>query len=513
MQRAVIITCSLACIGAVFADEPPRGPFLHISDPTGDAVVRRTDLGADDSVGGPTEHHRPDVIAVVLGNWQPFDPAADLYEGDWLSTGQFLRLDIRFDGLVNPPGTIGLDGTPFDPFLYGPHPVFGFVEIDMDASVMTGGETWAPGDRYLGNVARFGGQPAGPRFADRTALSGADLLNPFGVAPFVQRSGEEFHVPFLGHEITNIVVVEGNFNTVFEGGEVWLVSGTLFHLAHGYQEFLFQPPASYEPTVELRWSHHPAQGYTEVTLVYPLTNEAWIAASGVAQDVIINHDPNGQNSVFEALNWLVFSAVHASAIQRSDPEWPIIADWEFKDPNACLDVMAWNVTTLGGMSYEVPADGGALYAWTDVVPDPVLGDVNGDGVADTADVGVIAAYIMQYDGDITVDADASVNGAVSITDFGWNFSVFDANYDAIVDNADKYQVVILGDMDADFDVDLDDVDDLVVAVIEQLSPSPALDWSLLLRRGDFTGDGLLDGRDISGFVRRLVGGSAGTGGG
>jgi hypothetical protein len=513
MQRAVVIFCVLAPIGVLFADYSPRDPFQLTSDPIGDAAVRRTDAGANDAVGDATEHHRPDVIAVQMGNWQPFDPAADLYQGDWLTTGQFLRLDIRFDGLVNPPGTLGLDGTPFEPFLYGPHPVFGHIEIDMDASVMTGGETWAPGDRYLGNVARFGGKPAGPRFADRTALSGADLLNPFGAAPFVQRSGEEFHVPFLGHEITSIVVLNGNFNAVFEAGEIWLVRGTLFHLAHGYEEFLFQPPATYEPTVELRWSHRPAQGCTEVTLVYPLTNEAWIAASGMPQSVVINHDPADQNSVFEALNWLAFSALHASAIQRSDPEWPIVADWEFKNPNACLHVPAWSVTILVGMSYIAPADGGALYAWTDVVPDALAGDVNGDGVADATDVGLIAGYIQAHDGDVTTDADASVNGAVGITDFGWNFSVFDANYDGIVDNADKYQVVILGDMDADFDVDMDDVDDFVVAVIEQLSPSPALDWSSLLRRGDFTGDGLLDGRDISGFVGRLIAGSSGTGSG
>ncbi|MBU0717561.1 MAG: hypothetical protein KJ749_04870, partial [Planctomycetes bacterium] len=214
MQLTLTIICFFASVAGLLADEQPRLPGQQINDPTGDAVVRRTDPGADGPIGDATEHHRPDLICLDMGNWQPFDPATDLYEGEWLSTGQFLRLDLRFDGLVNPPGTISLDGTPFEPFLYGPHPVFGFVEIDMDASVMTGGETWAPGDRYLGNVARFGGKPAGPRFTDRTALGGADLLNPFDVAPFVQRSGEEFHIPFLGHETTSIVVVEGNFNTV-----------------------------------------------------------------------------------------------------------------------------------------------------------------------------------------------------------------------------------------------------------------------------------------------------------
>jgi hypothetical protein len=512
MHRVLIAILLTVPVCRAAADEPPGVPGQQILDPLGDAVLRRTDPGADGAVGSPEEHHRPDLISISVGNWQPTAPAVNLYDGAWAEAGGFVRVDIRFDGLINPPGTLGLDGAAFDPFKYGPHPVFGNVEFDIDNSVATGGETWAPGDRYLGNVARFGGKPALPRFADRVALDGFDVLNEFGVAPYVQRSGEEFHIAFLGEDVDSTTVLQGDPDTVFEEGETWLVEGALFHRAHGYEEFSFAwgpPPGAYEPTVRLRWQHRPELECTEVTLVYPLTNEAWIAQSGIPDEVIINGDASDQNSIYEALFDLVVSASYAPGWQRSDPEWPIIADWQFKNPADYLHAESWAVTALVGMSYIQQEAGGALYAWTDVAPGPVFGDINGDGFADELDAQAIAGFIQTCDGNSTIDGDHRNDGRVTLIDFGWNFSVYDLDYNGVVDSQDLYSIVIPGDMDLDLDVDLDDVDDFAAALLYQQGLPGIIEWSQFSARGDFNGDGLLNGEDVAGFVERLISGTGG----
>src|SRR5262249_28621501 len=149
-----------------------------------------------------TLHAKPDLVGYQIGRWQPTNVANDLYIGSWSATGQFVRVDIGFSGLINPPGPVGITSPAYAPYLYGPNPVLGFIEFDLDHDTSTGGETSAPGLRYLANVARFGGKPATPRFADRVALQASDADLPFDTAPYVKRSGEEFHIALFGDHIT-----------------------------------------------------------------------------------------------------------------------------------------------------------------------------------------------------------------------------------------------------------------------------------------------------------------------
>jgi len=114
-------------------------------------------------------HRLVDLTELSVAAWSPFEPQSDLFLGEFDADGQFLRLELVLNGLVNPPGPA--DPFDFQPFRYGDHPVYGFIEIDMDADADTGGELDAPQYRYLGNVARFGGHPVPePRGPGRSRL-------------------------------------------------------------------------------------------------------------------------------------------------------------------------------------------------------------------------------------------------------------------------------------------------------------------------------------------------------
>jgi len=76
-----------------------------------------------------------------------------------------------------------------------------------------------------------------------------------------------------------------------------------------------------------------------------------------------------------------------------------------------------------------------------------------------------------------------------------------------VDNVDVFAIVIPGDMDLNLEVNIADRDDFVHALLYQESGFPPEDWQLVLERGDFNHDGLLDGRDTVGFVNTLLDGS------
>ena len=156
---------TLCVLAAAMGAPIIRGDELfHVErDLVGDAVIRRMDMDADGPVDSGA-HRLPDIVSYRIGMWVPTDPQGNSFDGEWSPESDILRLDIVFDGLVNPPGTLCCEH-PFDPFVYGPNPVFGYIEIDMDDSVNTGGELYKshggklhnPHLRYLGNAARFGG--------------------------------------------------------------------------------------------------------------------------------------------------------------------------------------------------------------------------------------------------------------------------------------------------------------------------------------------------------------------
>jgi hypothetical protein len=278
-------------------DDPPQSTTY--ADAQRDWLARPTDPGGE--LPFDLETHRPiDIMDVTLGKWRPDDAMADLFDGRFLPPGKFLRLNLTIAGLVNPPGST----RPwyFDPFAYGPHPIYGFVELDMDADVETGGELDAPQYRYVGNAVRFGGKPAIDALEDRFALDASAFDEDFDTPPFVDRSGEEFHLALLGSVFipSDIVVVAGDADLIFEAGEIWRITAPWFHRAHGFEPFSLatggQHPGAYEPACTLQFAHDPDTDTTEIALVFPRTNAGAAEMWGQPAEPP-NADPSDQFSV------------------------------------------------------------------------------------------------------------------------------------------------------------------------------------------------------------------------
>ena len=268
----IVLVGRLSCLqfGALLSlSAQAQIPYVTSSDTIGDALIRRTDPGGNGPVDA--DLHRPiDLSEIRIGAWQPADHTIDLFDGEFDRNGPYLRLDLVLDGLVCPPGDT--DPERFRPFQYGANPIFGFVEIDIDRDVQTGGELAAPEFRYLGNIVRFGGMPSRPDFADRVAADGTALDGEFLTPPFVERHGEEFHLAFLGRALVgSIEEVVGNGDEIFEEGETWVVEGHGFHRAHGFEDFSFI--GEYEPDTYVQFKHLIEEDVTIVSLVFLRTGK------------------------------------------------------------------------------------------------------------------------------------------------------------------------------------------------------------------------------------------------
>ncbi len=452
-RRLTVLACVLAWLLA-----PAWSQVSHF-DQAGDVVLRRTDLNGDGPVD-PNAHRLPDLLECRLGAWQPGNPTVDLFSGSWVSApADFFRLDVVFAGLVNPPGTLGCCGDVFDPFRYGPHPVFGYVEIDVDADENTGGELDWPHFTYLGNAARWGGVPAEPRFAGRAAESLADFDNDVTTAPLVEFSGTDFLLELLGWNITYVNPwIAGDGDLTFESGETWVVYGVQFPRAHGYEGFSFACctglEGQYLPLVAVQFAHDPAVDETTVSLVYPLTNAGSAAIYGQTPEPN-DGDASNQNSIEEALAELIYSATYAPPEWRSDPAFAIISGWETKSACDYLDPQQWRITAAMACSYSEQLGPDELLAWTDILANVRPGDYDGDGSVTPSDLAAFDAYLSSADGAVGVDGDGIVNGQVHLINFGPNFSLFDRDYDGVVDAADRPPLT--GDLDGDGDVDLGDL--------------------------------------------------------
>lgn len=479
-------------------------------EPVSDAAIRRTDIGNDGSVD-PQLHHLPDVRETRLGTFSPAAPHLDRFAGSWDSNGYYLRFDLVLDGLINPPGPLALDDNyqMYDPFLYGPHPVFGYVEFDLDSNPETGGELSDTEYRYLGNVGRFGGLPSVARFVNRAAGTSADCDDNILTSPFVERSGEEFHLALIGEEIEHITVVTekpGGNPALFEEGEVWILAGDLFHRAHGFEEFAFtcfDRPGRYKPDVWLRMEHDPLTDRTTISLVYPLTNAASAALSGPSTPVQPNDGcENNQNSIEEALEDLQFSAEFANPVDRLQPDFALIAGWEFNTVSDYLTPENWPSFGLVASAYGQQQGPFERFVWTDVWPNPLPGDFNADGTRDSADVTLLDGFIAANDGVPGIDDDGNgSNGVIQWHFFSRSFTVFDTNYDGFVDPSDA---VVMGDMDLNRMVEYDDVDDFVEALLTPSVYVGAHGGVPGSTRGDINGDQLLDAADTAGFLGILM---------
>ncbi len=426
---------------------------MTLCDTIGDTFARRTDFGADGPFD-PDLHPPIDLREVTIGTWAATVPASDLFSGGFIEGGKFVRLDLALTGLVNPPGEV----TPFvfDPFRFGDRPVFGFVEIDIDNSVLTGGELESPHFHYLGNIARFGGKPSEPEFADRVALDASAFDDLFLTAPFIERHGEEFHLALLDAPIAidDVQVVSGDDDASFESGETWIVRGPFFHRAHGYEPFSLASgggtAGEYAPTSTVRFQHDPLADVTTVSLVFPLTNVGAGLMLGEPPQPP-NHNPSDQASVLEALLDLYQSAAIVAAFPTGQPEEALILDWVGTSPEILLHPAQWKLTVLLGTSYNEPIGDAPHFVWTDVYPNVRRGDVNGDDSADATDRQLIQEHIDAHD-----DQDGVIDGRAVMAGFAADFSVFDINHDGAVDAVDILLVSVPGDTDDDGDVDLAD---------------------------------------------------------
>lgn len=433
-------------------DDSPR----RFIDSSGDASPRRTDPGAAGEFD--TDLHRlPDLLELRLGAWSPTQPHVDLFPGQYSSDSSdaaFFRLDLIVNGLINPPGDAR--PTSFQPFRYGPNPLYAFVELDMDENVNTGGEVRAPQYRYLGNVARFGGRIHDEPLRGREALSAADFDDDSTSVPWVERSGEEFHLSFLGGEFSGsqIAKLAGDADNLFESGETWQITAPFFHRAHAFEDFSFVDggllPGEYMPDVTVQFHHDPTADQTTVSLVFPLTQ----SGAGLQQNLPpeeIDFDPTNQVTLEEAFFDLQFSAQFLTKFPTGDPNEALILGWADEDPDEQLDPENWSVTALLGSTYSFPLQDGVYYVWSDIYPDVFRGDVDGDHQVDDGDVQGIEGYIVDHDLE-----DGVADGVAIIAAFAEDFTVFDVNHDGRVDGLDLLVEEADGDADDDDDVDLRD---------------------------------------------------------
>ena len=483
-----------------------RSERVTYQDTHGDDVARRMDIGAD----GPLDtlnHKLPDLLSWTIGSWRPVNAQTDLFIGNWANNGEFFRLDLVFKDIINPPGPLGCCGEPaFDPFRYGPNPISGYIEIDMDRDVNSGGELDWPDLRYLGNVARFGGLPQQATLKDRAAINAGAFDNIFTTPPYVERSGEDFHLEMVGWEIdSNQIQRSDPSDWLFSAGETWTITGHFLHRAHGYSPFSSAccrsgvPIGNYEPIVKIQFSHNTTSNRTTVSLVYPLTNSGSAVMTGSPTTEPMDILFTNQNSVSEALWELAISAIAATPEDRSLPEYALIAPWESKNPDDYLDPALWRVSVLVGGSYTTPQD--ALFVWSDIYPDVKIGDLDGDGTIGSNELALFDVYMMNNDGNPAIDYDGVANGVIEIISFGPNFSLYDLNYDGLIDDDDRAMIggplFCRMDFDHDGDVDLIDFSHMQLCLTSGSGPvliGPGC------RNADLDHDNDVDQADIQTFV-------------
>ncbi len=434
MRRIALITAALLCPHA------PADDFAEFIDGFGDAEIRRTDPGCD----GPIRPDSvlPDVLRVKISGWRAFDALQDPYTGVvQRRDANLFRLDVTFAGLVNPSGTSGIGTDPFEPFRFGPSPVLGFLEIDIDSDKDTGGELDGAAElRYLANVARFGGLPE-DSIGQRAARGGAGPggcgdhdLN-FWTAPFFERSGEDFSLVLCGcHQVTIVSRTGGDQDNTFEPGETWIIRSRYFQRAAGYQKasgvFGGSDFGLYDPEVNLRFSHDIASDITTITLVEALTMAGAAELTGEPEQPIDSEiGPFSHHSVVEAVLDLIKNA------SRLQGEVRVLTErWDDKKAEDVLEPDDWEATAIFGTSYEFEDE--SLYVWTDVGFAARPCDLNADEKIDDLDVSAYESALQSMDGS-SCDADGVVDGRFVVAGCGPNFSLYDLDGNGAIESQDR----------------------------------------------------------------------------
>lgn len=492
MTRPVWIILGTACCAASVA--AAQTDCVRVTDPRGDARIRRTDHGNDGALH--PDQRLPDLLSASLCGWEAFDASSDPYSGFSVDAddAHLFRLDLQFAGLLNPPGKV-LGNAP-NPFAFGNSPLIGFFDIDVDHK-NSGGELGAAAEvRYLANIARFGRIPP-DSLGERAARSRSDLDNSFYTPPQYERTGADFALVLCGCSQPTIKSEGGNGNGVFEAGETWVVRGRLFERSQGYLEasaaYGGSAPGLYDPFVDVRFAHATGDDTTTVTLVWAMDMSGAADLAGQSEQQV---DLNVANhvSVVEALQDIIDGA---DAGGFSGPGWELVERWEGRDPDDGLELDEWAITGLFGAPYLSQSDGD--YVWTDTVlwsddgQEELFGDCNGDGFANGFDEQVIRDAVYASDGSGS-DADGSRNGRWVLVDPGWNFSLYDLNGDMVVDIDDIGSLRPLGDFNWDGSVNTQDF----IAFLNA--------WVARDQRADVTLNGVIDTIDFVAFLNAWVGG-------
>lgn len=447
-------------------------------DPSNDAVIRRTDPGADGFLH--PEGTVPDLLHVSLAGWQADDALADPFKGVVVpgDGAHLLRLTVTFRGLVNPPGTLAFNGEAYDPFTFGPSPVFGSLEIDVDADRDTGGELGGGAtQRYLANVARFGRVPTGS-LAGRTVRSHDDIDLNFDSYPQYERSGADFALTMCGCWDTTIVSEDGDLDGVFDLDETWVVRGRFFERTKGYKGASFMLGGSdlflYDPPINVQFKHASVSNATTITLVFPLDmiGAADLLGGDVQNmDNCIDQCMPGSNhfSVAEAMNDVV---TYLNTFTPDQDTWELTKNWKDREVTDHLNPADWKVTALFGMAYLNQED--AFYAWTDTGLAEKHGDLDGDGDADFFDEATLIGGVYLLDG-LSGDADGAINGVVKLPIPGTHFNVLDLDADDEIQMLDRYAYGDPADLNEDGVVDLLDFVDFQLLVH---TGNPGADFNL-----------------------------------
>ncbi|NOG54988.1 MAG: hypothetical protein HND57_11810 [Planctomycetes bacterium] len=420
---------------AAWADDNPQ---VH-SDSVGDAVIRRTDAGNDGPINA--QSHLPDLVSVTIGGWQTSTPTTNPYSGQWKDPRNtvLFRIDVVLDGLVNPPGPIDLLGDGYNPYKYGPHPVYGFIEFDIDESSDTGGEVDGVEHRPLANASRFGG-----RFSDsigeRQAETADDLDNDLCSDPLVERSGEEFHLSLCACQYMYMMPINDPTPATFDEGDTWIVTGRLFRRTHAFIPYSFAYGGyqfgDYDPEIQLRFRHSPSSDQTTISLVFAQTNAGSALLRGESEEQI-DFNVGNQTSILEAMAEMRFSALYSS--DGPCTNYDLLQGWGDENHqegefDRFLEVDRWNVLAVVGTTYS-ERQNDALYVWTDIGPHFESGDLNGDSRIGGGDQNAVMSVISKSDGTWR-DGDQTANGQLYLPTLGEDFSLYDINYDGFINAVD-----------------------------------------------------------------------------
>jgi len=461
---------------------PAQAGDLEMVDADGDAVVRRTDQGNDGSINPLAV--LPDLASVTIEGWKPVDPLADPYVGspDPAESPDIFRIEVRFNGLVNPPGTIGLGGHPFDPCKFGPSPVYGFLELDIDREKDTGGElTPVALSRYMANVGRFGGVPAGS-IEERIVRRPGETDTNFFSEPQFERSGADFAFTLCGCWSVSIVEEGGDLDGQFDAGECWIVSGRFFERAQAFKclsgVFGGSDFGLYDPVINARFSHLPGPDQTVIEVVFPMT--PYGAGALLGEPVLdMDFDVANQFSLAEALNDVIIGAAFPPGATCRE----LGEGWDGRDYTEFLDPGDWSATALFGTSYS-DQEGSALYVWTDTGFGEARGDFDGDQRAGSSDLSEMLDEIADSDG-TSKDADGVLDGQVGVIDFSAQFSLYDLDTDGVVGPLD---IALMPCNDADLALPrgIHDFTDVLAFATAFGNNAPAADLAAPFNVIDFT---------------------------